>query len=65
VTWIDTSVAGETVRLTIGDVTVPRLALMLLDPTAEAKASPAVPGMLLIAAMLVSDDSQVTIELRS
>ena len=64
VTWIDTSVAGVTVRVTIGELTAPKLALTFVDPTPPAEARPAEPAVLLIAATLASEEAQVTIEVR-
>ena len=65
VTWIADSVAPVTVRVVSGEVTLPRLALMLAEPTAVADARPLEPGALLMLAMLESDDNQVTAEVRS
>jgi hypothetical protein len=64
-TWIDTSVAAVTVRLTAGEVMPSRLALMLVDPAAAADARPAVAPVLLMLATLLAEETQVTIEVRS
>lgn len=49
----------------MGDVTLPRLALMLAEPTPVADARPREPGVLLMLAMLESDDDQVTVGVTS
>ena len=65
VTWIAVRVAAVTVRVALGEVTLPSVALMLAEPTPVADARPPEPGVLLTLAMLESDDDQVTVEVRS
>ena len=65
VTWSDASVAAVTVRLASGEVTPLRAALMCVDPTALASASPVEPAALLIVATAGSDEDHVTCEVRS
>jgi hypothetical protein len=65
VTWIADSVAAVTVSVASGEVTLPRLALMLAEPNPAADARPLEPGALLMLVMVESDDDQVTVEVRS
>ena len=64
VTWIDTSVAGVTVRVTVGDTTRPEEALMLLDPTPTAVPRPFEFAALLTVAAAELDDDHVTADVR-
>src|SRR4029077_15331193 len=65
VTWIDTSVAAVTVSGAASEVTPLTLALMLVDPVPAAEARPLEPDALLIVATVLSDEPQVTTEVRS
>ena len=49
----------------LGELTAPRLAPMVAEPTLVAAARPAEPAVLLTLATPGSDDTQVTIEVRS
>lgn len=62
---MDTSVAAVTVRLAMGEVTPLRRALMCTEPTPVPMARPLEPAAVLIVAIDVSDDLQVTCEVRS
>lgn len=61
---MDTRVAAVTVRLTLGEVTPLRRALMRAEPTPVPIARPLEPAALLIAAIDASDEVQVTCEVR-
>ena len=61
--WIEASVADVTVKDAAGELTAPRLAEILVPPTASAEASPLEPGALLIAAA-PPEDAHVTAEVR-
>jgi hypothetical protein len=64
VTAMDRSVAGVTVRITPGDVTVPRLAVIDVVPAATAVTTPFDPVTLLIVAVAGTEDVQVTLGVR-
>src|SRR4029077_14123525 len=65
VTAMDTSVAAVTVSVAAGETTRPEEAVMLVVPTPAAVARPFEPDALLTAAMLLSEEAQVTVEVRS
>ena len=58
------SAAGVTVR-DVEPLTLPEVAEMVVEPTANVVASPCVPGLLLIDAVLVALELHVTVEVRS
>ena len=58
-TWIDTSVAGDTVRLVLPEM-LPLVAEIVAVPTLVAVARPFEPAALLMVAELVLDEAQVT-----
>ncbi len=65
VTWIDESVAGFTVSVAVPE-TKPEVAVIVIGPPALSPvARPSEPSALLMEAMLVSDDVQVTEAVRS
>ena len=49
-----------TVSVTVGEVTLPSLALIEVEPTTNPTANPWEAAALLIAAMFTSEDAQVT-----
>ena len=61
---MDTRVAAVTDRLTLGEVTALRRALMCTTPTPVPNARPLEPAALLIVAIDASDELQVTCEVR-
>jgi hypothetical protein len=63
VTPIDTSVAAVTVRLVDAD-TLPRVAVMVVEPELAAVANPLEPAVLLIEATPVAEELQVTAAVR-
>jgi hypothetical protein len=60
VTAMDTSVAGVTVKVTDGEVMLPKVAVMAVVPTAAAVARPFVPAVLLIVAVAGVAEFHVT-----
>lgn len=61
---IDTSAAGVTVS-TVGLLTPPNSAVIVVEPSPALVASPRLPGVLLITATAVREELQVTVEVRS
>ena len=61
---IDTSTAGVTVRIVDPD-TLPDVAVIVVDPVAIAVVDPFEPAALLIVAMVVFDELQVTAVVKS
>mgnify|MGYP001573491007 CR=1 FL=1 len=64
VTWIDTSVAADTVRMVLL-ATDPSVAVIVAVPAATEVASPLEPAALLTVAIAESDELQVTVAVRS
>ena len=64
VTAMDTSVAAVTVKVTPGDVMLPKVAVMEVVPTAAVLASPFVPAALLIVAVAGVAEFHVTAVVR-
>jgi hypothetical protein len=63
VTAIDDSVALVTVSVVVPD-TVPRVAVIVVEPTATDVASPLEPAVLLIVATDTAEELQVTVDVR-
>lgn len=61
---MDTSVAAVTVSSVVAD-TSPRVAVIVVGPAVSDDASPSVPEALLMVATFVSEEDQVTVEVKS
>jgi hypothetical protein len=65
VTATDTSVAGVTVKVTDGEVMLPKVAVMAVVPAATPVARPFVPAALLIVAVAGVPEFHVTVVVRT